>query len=85
MGHHRSLQLKPLSESGQVDGGAHKEGHRHVDDAAVLPQKVDRRETEHAALPVLHGEAGQRVVEADVVAVAGYTVSVKRDASVDRQ
>ena len=34
---------------------------------------------------VLHGEAGQRVVEADVVAVAGYTVPVKRDASVDRQ
>ena len=85
MCHHRPLQLKPLSESGQVDGGADEEGHGYVDDAAVLAQQVHRRQAEHLPLPVLHGEAGQCVVEADVVSVTGHPVPVKRDASVNGQ
>ena len=85
MCHHRPLQLKPLSEAGQVDRGADEEGHRDVDNAAVLTQQVDGGEAEHAPLSVLHGEAGQCIVEADVVSVAGHSVPVKGDASVNGQ
>ena len=85
MCHHRPLQLKPLSEAGQVDRGADEEGHRDVDNAAVLAQQVDGGEAEHAPLPVLHGETGQCIVEADVVSVTRHSVSVKSDASVNGQ
>ena len=40
MGHHRPLQLEPLSQASKVDCGADQEGHRDVDNAAVLAQKV---------------------------------------------
>ena len=83
--HHRSLQLKPLSKAGQVDCGADEEGHGDVDNATVLAQQVDGGEAEHAPLSVLHGEAGQCIVEADVVSVAGHSVPVKGDASVNGQ
>ena len=85
MCHHRPLQLKPLSKSGQVDCGAYEEGHRDVDNATVLAQQVDGGEAEHTPLPVLHSEAGQCIVETDVVSVTGHSVPVKSDASVDGQ
>ena len=83
--HHRPLQLKPLSEAGQVDRRANEKGHGDVDDATVLAQQIDRCETEHTPLPVLHGQAGQRIVEADVVSVTGHSMPIKGDASVNGQ
>ena len=79
------MQLKPLSKASQVDRGADEEGHGNINDAAILAQQVDGGEAEHAPLPVLHGEAGQCIVETDVVSVTGHSVPVKGDASVDGQ
>ena len=38
----------------------------------VLPKQVDGREAEDAPLPVLHGQAGQGVVQGNMVPGEGY-------------
>ena len=81
MARHGHLEPPPARHGAREHGGAQQEAHRDVQYRAVLPHHVDCGEAVHGSggLRVVQGEAGQPVVEGDVVLVAGHAPPVVGD------